>query len=118
MPYLKISHDCTKSPFELVSIPDESYEWLHTVYELIGCDCIEIANTMIGDLVLVLDESGKCFDDWEFRVNIIATQLYGHPYDPIVGDVILARREGPDLIPLTDKDIERIERLFKTDIRH
>lgn len=118
MYYIKINYDPKKKPFELVSIPDEPWEWLHTVYDLISCDCIEVANTFIEDLVLVLDESEKLYDNWDLKINPNASILYGSPYDCIVGDVILARRQGPELVPLTDQDIDKIEKIFRTKIRN
>ena len=87
---------------ECISLPDDSDEWLDAVYSAIGCDMIEIVQSLIKDVVLIVDESGKLFDGWEKRINYIASQMYGgYAYgDPIVGDVIVAYRQGPDLFPV------------------
>lgn len=118
MPWIKIPHDDSLPPLQIVDLPDDpdaTTEWLYAVYDAIGCDCIEVANTLIRDLVLVLDESGKLWDGWETRINKIASILYGSPFDPIVGDVILCRRSGEDLIPITDQDLDRLCRCLHLD---
>lgn len=55
------------------------------VYELIGCELIQIVHTVDGRILLV-DEEGKLFGrDYNPR----ATELYGVMDDFIVGDVLL-----------------------------
>lgn len=108
MPWIQIHHDDSLPSLEVIDLPEQSSAWLRAVYRSIDCDCIEVASTVVPDLVLVLDESGKLRDGWERRINKIASILYGSPFDPIVGDVILCRRSGADLIPITDQDLERI----------
>lgn len=111
MPWIKIPHDDSLPPLQIVQLPEDpnaSTEWLSAVYDTIGCHCIEVASTLFPALVLILDESGKLRDGWERRINKIASILYGSPFDPIVGDVILCRRSGEDLTPITDQDLDRI----------
>lgn len=108
MPWIQIHHDDSLPPLEIIDLPEHSSAWLHAVYRAIDCECIEVANTVFRDLVLVLDESGKLWDGWENRVNVVASWLYGNPFDPIVGDVILCRRSGADLIPITERDLNRV----------
>lgn len=115
MPWVQIHHDDALPPLEIIDLPEESTAWLHAVYRAIDCECIEVASTLIPDLVLVLDESGKLWDGWEGRINKIASILYGSPIDPIVGDVILCRRSGADLVPITDQDLDRLCRCLRLD---
>lgn len=95
--YLLLRSDGTGS---FVEIPDD--RWLETAYDLIGCDCIEIVQTVFRDVVLVIDESGKLKDGWEDRINHAASDLYfGFSFnDLIIGNAILAYRVGPDLVPV------------------
>lgn len=114
MPWIKIPYDQAK--IEIISLPDDpdaSLEWLREVYKHIDCDFIEVANTLIPDLVLVVDDSAKLFDGWEERINPFATVLYGSPWDPICGHAILCRRSGPDLIPITQDDYRTFMALFR-----
>jgi hypothetical protein len=46
---------------------------------------IEIVNAQNGKLIVV-DEEGKLKGK---PVNVVATKLYGNPYDVIVGDVVV-----------------------------
>lgn len=109
MPYLKIKHDHAPAPrYELVNLPAPVGEWLAAVYREIDCDCIETAGTLFPALVLILDESGKCKPRWEKRINTAASILYGNPFDDIVGDVLVGRIAGEDIVPLTDYDIDRL----------
>lgn len=109
MPWIKINQDDALPPFVEVQIPDQPTEWLHTVYDLIGCRTIEVAQTVLPGIVLVIDEEGKCFDGWHTRINTIASRIHANPYDPIVGDAILARIQGEDLVPLTQDDLRRLQ---------
>ncbi len=111
MPYLKIPFDSLR--LDPIDLPEDSREWLHACYDAIGCDCIEVASTFIPDLALIVDESGKCWDGWEDRINPLASILYGSPNDPIVGTAILARRVDPDIVPLTSEDVAIVRRILK-----
>lgn len=99
---------------EFISLPDDSGEWLDAVYGAIGCDCVEIVSTVVKDVVLIVDESGKLKDGWQKRINYAASQLYaGSAYgDPIVGDVVLAYRVGPDLFPVPDYLLVQLNAMF------
>ena len=112
MPYLKINHDCAKPTFEELELPEKSQDWLLACYDAIDCQSIEIVRTVVSPLVLVVDEQSKLYDNWEYRINQVASLLYGSRQDFIVGDAILARCEGPDLFPLNDSDIQRLKRFF------
>lgn len=112
MAYIKINHDDLKRPLELIELPSDISEWLKSVHKHINADIIEIVNTQLRDLVLIIDDSGKLHDNWHQHINVIATQLYGYYQDPIVGDCILARRCFEDIIDLTDDDIRRITSYF------
>lgn len=98
--YFKINVDRNLNDYELITLDDRTF--LDDCYRHIGCSCIEIVNTLIPDLVLIIDESGKLCD--RPIVNPLASMLYGNPYDDIVGVAIVARRSGADLVPLTYDD--------------
>lgn len=108
MPYLKINEDDAKPLFEEITIPGEPNAFLYACYDAIGCSSIETVRTVIRGLVLIIDEEGKLKDGWQNRINKVATILYGTYCDAIVGDAILARVEGENLVPLTAQDAERI----------
>jgi hypothetical protein len=111
MPFLKILYDDSVfPPIQPIDIPDEDF--LACCYKHLDCSCIETAPTVLRGIVLVVDESGKCKEGWESKVNPIATVLYGSPVDCIVGNAILCRVSDYDLVPLTDEDCRIIDRHF------
>ena len=112
MSYLKINYDDAKPIFERVQLSENSVQWLDDVYNLIHCQSVEVVPTVIRGIYLIIDDEGKLYDDWCNRINTLATILYGSRSDVIVGDAILARRSGGDLLPLTDSDIDLITRYF------
>lgn len=109
MTYWKINVDPAKPTFEPVEIPTESNGFLKACYRAIGCDYIEVTPTCIRGLVLIVDEEGKLKDNWQ--VNKVATILHALR-DPIAGVAILAREDEADLIPPTEKDMERLRAFF------
>lgn len=111
MPYLKINYDDSKPTFEKIYLPSNSRAWLYACYKTLSCSTIETTSTVIPDVVLVLDEEGKLRDGWKHRINRVATYLGGNVLDPIVGDAILARVDGVNLVPLTFGDIDLVYRL-------
>lgn len=111
MPYLKINYDDTKPTLEEIYLPREPIAWLDACYNAIGCSIIETTSTVIPDVFLVLDEEGKLRHGWQCRINRIATYLGGKVLDPIVGDAILARVDGDNLVPLSRRDIDLVYRL-------
>lgn len=115
MPYLKINYDDALPPFEEVELPENPTEWLRSCYDAIGCTTIQTVPTIFNGLfkvVLIVDDEAKLYDGWERRINKIATQLYGSEDDVIVGDVLLARVEGYDLVPLAYCEIDFVKRGF------
>ena len=112
MSYLKINYDDTKPTFEKIYLPSQPRAWLDACYNAIGCSTIETTSTVIRDLVLVIDEEGKLLDGWQYRINKVATYLCGKVLDPIVGDAILARVDGENLVPLTSGDVDRLRQIF------
>ena len=110
MPYLKINYKSEegKPIFESVSLPRDSTGFLNRCHDLIGCNSIEIAHTILPGIVMIIDEQGKCKDGWEDRINLFASFLYASPIDPIVGNVILAERVDADLYPLSEGEIYHI----------
>ena len=111
MPYLKINYDDTKPTFEKIYLPSDPRAWLDACYKALRCSIIETTSTVISDVVLVLDEEGKLWDGWQRRINRVATFLVGKVIDPIVGDAILARVNGDNLVPLTSGDVDLVYRL-------
>lgn len=112
MPYLKINEDDALPLFEELDLPDEPRAWLHACYDALGCSTIETAPTVLQGIVLVIDDEGKLWDGWQNRINKVASILYGSDWDAIVGDAILARVEGENLVPLTSDDVDRLYRHF------
>lgn len=114
MPYLKINYDNTTKPtFEALDLPEDSWAWLDACYNAINCTTLATAPTVFEHIVLVIDDEGKLWDGWEDRINKIASILYGTTWDSIVGDAILARVDGENLVPLTSVDIYCLERYFR-----
>lgn len=109
MNYILLFTDRNSSP-KRIDLPSDSRGFLSTCYSLIDCDLIEIVSTWLPDIVLIVDESGKLKEDW--KPNPIASILYPNPYDSIAGTAIIARRSGPDLVPLLDSDIEFLSDFF------
>lgn len=112
MPYLKINQDNSKPMFEELALPDEPRAWLDACHNVLGCRVIETAPTILRGVVLVIDEEAKLFDGWHFRINKVASILYGSDFDLIVGDAILVRVDGENFAPLTSDDIDRLKRYF------
>lgn len=112
MPYLKINHDDSKPPFEELVLPDEPRSWLDACYNALGCCTIETVPTVLRGIVLVVDEEAKLWDGWQNRINKVASTLYGTARDLIVGDAILARVDGENLVPLTPDDVDRLRRYW------
>lgn len=110
MTYWKINADPARPTFEPVEIPTESNGFLKACYRAIGCDYIEVTPTCIRGLVLIVDEEGKLKDNWQ--VNQVATAIHARYGDPIAGDAILAREDDADLLPPTEKDMERLRAFF------
>lgn len=112
MPYLKINEDDALPLFEELDLPDEPRAWLDACYDALRCSTIQTAPTVFRSIVLVIDEEGKLWDGWQNRINKVASILYGSSWDCIVGDAILARVDGENLVPLTSEDLERLKRYF------
>lgn len=112
MPYLKINQDVSKPTFELIDLPDDPTAWLHACYDVLQCSTIATAPTVLRGILLVIDDEAKLWDGWQFRINNVASILYGSYLDSIVGDALLARVDGENLVPLTSDDIERLKRCF------
>lgn len=108
MPYLKINHDDTKLPLEEIELPKDTEGFLEACYKAIGCYCIEVVPSRFMGLYLIIDESGKMKDGWCDRINSAASKLFGVWWDNIVGDAILAKASGSDLVPLNPSDVERV----------
>lgn len=113
MSYLLINYDDSKPALTKIELPEDSTEWLHQVYKHLECDTIDVVPTILRGIYLVIDDNGKCFDGWERKVNSVASALYGSPWDDIVGNAILTRRDGCELCDLLPSDIEMLCKYFK-----
>lgn len=81
-----------------VEIDRKPYEWiegdgldLSRLHELIGCSCLEQVRTVLPDIVLVIDESGKLKSPPQAH-NELASRLYlGYinGMDDIVGPALV-----------------------------
>lgn len=89
---------------------------LHQIYSVIGCSCVEQVRTVLSNIVLVIDESGKCKNPSQPH-NELASQLYcGYQVgmDDICGPAIVMRlrRSGPygeeDWFPLDPADLAKL----------
>lgn len=107
--YVKIPHTFDPdNPYELIDLPQDTSAWLKAVYKHLECTTIDVASTILPGIVLVLDDNGKMTDDWPLKINEFASALYPSDWDPIVGNVILARRNASELEPLTDADLDAL----------
>lgn len=98
------------------------YDWidgdgisLDQIYATIGCSCFEQVRTMIPNIVILIDESGKIKEPAQPH-NEVASRLYaGSAYgDYIVGPAIVCalRPTGPlqelDLFPLNSVELAKL----------
>lgn len=98
-------------------------ELLDRMHEVIGCDCIEQVRTIVPDLCMIVDESGKIKDPPQ-EFNPIASLLYaGFLYadDAIVGPVIFVSLQSVppfdelDWFPITSLHELQLKMLFGND---
>lgn len=85
----------------------------------IGADCTETVKTQImynlfrDRIVMIVDESGAVKGR---EINQVASFLYGilNHGVPICGDVLFARQDGPEILPLADAELVKFffERSF------
>lgn len=76
----------------------------------IGADCTETVKTQImynlfwDRIVMIVDESGAVKGR---EINPVASFLYGilNHGVPICGDVLFARQDGPEILPLADAEL-------------
>ena len=102
---------------EMRWIQTERKQLMQTFYAAIGCDCFETVRTMVPDVILIVDESGKVKTPPQEH-NERASQLYrGYMIsgDDIAGPAILASI-GPvngemDIVPLNDLAFRRLTAL-------
>lgn len=99
---------------KLETIPRD--QMLDRMYEIIGCDCVEQVHTIIPDVCIVIDESGKIKTPPQL-FNPRASLLYNgwlRGRDPILGPAILVglARIGPydefDWFPLEPRQFFRV----------
>lgn len=123
--WLKICQDGTMKYVDMPSSKEEpSYPFLDALYKELDCFSIEIVRVTCFDfmfpkgfeLIIIIDECGKLKEDWELRINSLCTLGYAPGVDCIVGDAVLGRRIGPDVVPLSQKEydhfVQCIEEIF------
>lgn len=84
------------------------YDELKRMCHFCGFEWFEVVSVKVGqlDCILILDEEGKYNNQ---SVNPLATHLYNNPYDYIVGDVIIAKRSGEDIIAFNEDEAKEIK---------
>lgn len=69
------------------------------IYSIIGCSCVEQVRTVLPDIVLVVDESGKLKDPPQSHNELASRLYYGYHvgFDDICGPALVMRirRSGP-----------------------
>lgn len=94
--------------------PDHSTEWivtdrehlLDTFHKVLDCDMIEIVRSIIPDICLIVDESGKMKTPPKAHNDLASSFYLGwlNGRDNIVGSVVVAAEHlvdgEPDLVPL------------------
>lgn len=106
----------------LVIEPDGSFRWITTTrdrllsdfYDAIGCDCLENVRSIVPDVCLIVDESGKIKIPRQ-EYNEKASQFYLGYWlgeDAIVGPAILAAIHlvdgEPDWVPLNHAELQKV----------
>ena len=105
----------------LVIYPDGHTDWMETehdqlvksCYEVIGCDCVENVPTIINDVCLIVDESGKVKDPPQMH-NGKASVFYAGWYagDDIVGPAVVAAIHlvdgEPDWVPVNQQELDKV----------
>lgn len=86
------------------------------IYAAIGCSCVEQVRTVLPNIVLVIDESGKLKDPPQPHNELASRLYYGYHVgmDDICGPAIVMRlrRSGPygevDWYPLDQADLAKL----------
>lgn len=74
--------------------PEKGFQ-LDELYELLDCTTIEYVP--VGPYGIVIDEEGKLKENWQDRINIVATMAFHReltPGDALVGPVLVLARPG------------------------
>lgn len=111
----------------LVIYPDTHTEWMEcehdqlvkSCYKVIGCSCVENVRTMIPDVCLIVDESGKIKYSPQPHNRLASTFYAGWMFgnDDIVGPAVVAaihQVDGEsDWVPLNDFELEEVNRYIR-----
>ena len=104
---------------ELRWIHTEREQLLQTFYAAIGCDCIETVGTVVPNIYMIVDESGKIKTPPQEH-NERASRLYAgymnwSRANNIAGPAILASigivNGEPDIVPLNELALRRLTAL-------
>lgn len=88
-----------KAP-EVITIENE----LHSLYQAIGCSCIEVIY-LSDTALIVIDEEGK------LKPNPIGNRRFRN--DIIVGTMLIVGAKAPEMVSLSNKDIALYSEFFK-----
>lgn len=98
-------------------IQTERAELLHTFRQAIGCDYVEIVRTIVPDVCLIVDESGKVKDPPQ-QHNEMASRLYLgwlRGKADIAGPAVVAAEHwlngDKDLVPLNGQELQMLRLL-------
>lgn len=111
----------------MVIYPDGHTDWMETehdqlvqtCYKVIGCNCVENVRTIITDVCLIVDESGKIKDPPQLH-NGKASVFYAGWYagaDDIAGPAVVAAIHlvdgEPDWVPLNQQELDKVMELIQ-----
>lgn len=111
----------------MVIYPDCHIEWMEcehdqlvkSCYKVIGCSCVENVRTIIPDVCLIVDESGKLKNPAQPHNDLASTFYAGWIFgdDDIVGPAVVAaihQVDGEsDWVPLNDFELNEVMRRIK-----
>ena len=105
--WLKITHT---NELYYVELPDShGNTFLDAAHRELECGWIEFVYCRFQNLTLCLliDECGKLKDGWTNRINNVATLLYAPGIDCIIGNALLGKIVGEDVVPLSADEYRR-----------
>lgn len=109
MPYLLLNEIDNEKQIEIIS--DEKIKSYKDYYTILNIELFDIVQTNIYPFVLIVDDCGAINDS---DINLNATKLYGSKLNYIFGKAILARRDGPNILPLYPAQATALEKLLET----
>lgn len=111
----------------MVLYPDGHTDWIETehdqlvktCYKVIGCNCVENVRTIITDVCLIVDESGKVKNPQQMN-NGLASIFYAGWYagaDDIAGPAVVAAIHlvdgESDWVPLNQQELDKVNSMIQ-----